>query len=80
MFVLLIGDTNGGRNNFYEYACKYGRKNVIWVNNNRCIDASYFRLAVHFGGTDDVKDIQTITWSGDHAETLQRVYKCLDLK
>jgi hypothetical protein len=79
MIVLLIGDTNGGRDHFYTFAIKNGRPHIFWLNN---IDSPTVDLVVHFGGTYRIADpnIKKITWSGDHLETLHRVYKTLGLE
>lgn len=82
MIVLLIGDTNGGRNDFYRFAWKNGRPGIFWVNKSEPVDYSIVDLVVHFGGIDTIlnHNIKTITWSGNHLETLQRVYKTLGLE
>ena len=82
MIVLLIGDTNGGRDNFYRFVNVCGRRGVFWINNVELLDYSAVNLVVHFGGTDYMGSniIKSITWSGDHIETLQRVYKTLGVE
>jgi hypothetical protein len=82
MIVLLIGDTNGGRNNFYRYAWTHGRTDIFWINNAELLDYSAVNLILHFGGRETIpnNNLKSITWSGDHNETLQRVYKTLGLE
>lgn len=76
MIVLLIGDTNGGRDNFYNFAKEKGIPGIFWINNANLNDLSGVHLVVNFGGSV-LNGKKTITWSGDHIETLQRIYKTL---
>lgn len=80
MIVLLTGDTNGGRDAFYKYAWTNGRPDIFWINNADLIDYTAINLVVFFGGTLARSNLQSITWSGNHAETLARVYKTLGLE
>lgn len=78
MIVLLLGDTNGGRDSFYQFASNKNN-HLVWVNNMKRF-VYHTDLIVNFGGLQDYeipKDVPNITWSGDHNETLQRIYKTL---
>jgi hypothetical protein len=77
MIVLLLGDTNGGRDNFYNYVCKK-TPGIIWLNNSITF-LFHNNLIVYFGGPVPYlpPNMETITWSGDHDETLERIYKKL---
>jgi len=79
MIVLLVGDTNGGRDNFYNYACRNSPE-ILWINNSRTF-LFHNNLIVYFGGHVPYlpPNMETITWSGDHDETLRRIHKHLHI-
>jgi len=81
MIVLLIGDTNGGRNDFYNFVSRYANPGIYWINNSQLIDYSGINTVLYFGGPINLpQEVKTITWSGNHVETLHRVYKTLGLE
>jgi hypothetical protein len=78
MIVLLIGDTSGGRDNFYNFAIKRAL-NIIWINNQKNF-LYHNNLIVYFGGEAYIPaEMKSITWSGDNEETLKRIYKTLGM-
>lgn len=79
MFVVLVGGYPNQRDRFYDEMDKNDPR-VIWINDRR----SFFYIAdlfVNFGEGANIPIGKTsITWSGNNAETLQRVYKTLGLE
>jgi hypothetical protein len=77
MFVVLIGGYPHQRAEFMEMAGAIDDNRIVWVDDKK----SFYYIAdlfVYFGGpiyTPSGKLM--ITWSGDHLETLHRVYKTL---
>lgn len=80
MFVILVGGTPEQRSQFVSFAEDGGQlPDVMWINDRK---AFYYiaDLFVHFGGQTAIPKSKTmITWSGDHQETLDRIYKTLGL-
>jgi hypothetical protein len=75
MFVVLVGGYPNQRSEFLALASQ--NENIMWINDQL---AFYYigHLFIHFGGPTSIpRGKLTITWSGDHQETLDRVYKTL---
>lgn len=79
MFVVLLGGYPNHRTEFMEIVEAINDERIVWVNDKK----SFYYIAnlfVYFGGPISIPPGKLmITWSGDHLETLHRVYKTLGL-
>jgi hypothetical protein len=79
MFVVLVGGYPNHRAEFMEIVEAINDERIVWVDDKK----SFYYIAnlfVHFGGPISIPPGKLmITWSGDHLETLHRVYKTLGL-
>ena len=77
MFVVLVGGYAHQRAEFMEMAGAIDDNRIVWVDDKK----SFYYIAdlfVYFGGQISLPaEKLMITWSGDHLETLHRVYKTL---
>ena len=77
MFVVLVGGYPNQRTEFMQIAEAIADERIVWVDEKK----SFYYLAhlfVYFGGPISTPPGKLmITWSGDHLETLHRVYKTL---
>jgi hypothetical protein len=79
MFVVLVGGYPNQRSEFMQMVQAIDDERIVWVDNQK----SFYYIAnlfVYFGGLAPTPSGKLIiTWSGDHLETLHRVYKTLGL-
>lgn len=79
MFVVLVGGYPNQRAEFMQMVEAIDDERIVWVDNQK----SFYYIAdlfVYFGGLAPTPAGKLIiTWSGDHLETLHRVYKTLGL-
>jgi len=79
MFVVLVGGYPNHRAEFMEIVEAINDERIVWVDDKK----SFYYIAnlfVYFGGPISIPPGKLmITWSGDHMETLHRVYKTLGL-
>ena len=79
MFVVLVGGYPNHRAEFMEIVKAINDERIVWVDDKK----SFYYIAnlfVYFGGPISIPPGKLmITWSGDHMETLHRVYKTLGL-
>lgn len=77
MFVVLVGGYPHQRGEFMKIVEAIDDDRIVWVDDKK----SFYYIAnlfVCFGGLAPTPAGKlTITWSGDHLETLHRVYKTL---
>lgn len=77
MFVVLVGGYPHQRAEFMEMTGAIDDNRIVWVDDKK----SFYYIAdlfVYFGGPFSTPSGKLmITWSGDHLETLHRVYKTL---
>lgn len=73
MIVLLLGDTNGGKSRFLSYV-KEMYPEIMWTEDRMFL--YHNALIVNFGGSVFIPpNANTLTWSGDDDETLDRIFK-----
>jgi hypothetical protein len=79
MFVVLVGGYPHQRTEFMQMVEAIYDERVVWVNDKK----SFYYIAnlfIYFGGPISTTPGKlVITWSGDHLETIHRVYKTLGL-
>jgi hypothetical protein len=79
MFVVLVGGYPNQRAEFMQMVESINDERIVWVDDKK----SFYYIAslfVHFGGPISTPSRKLmITWSGDHLETIHRVYKTLGL-
>ena len=79
MFVVLVGGYPYQRAEFMQMVEAIDDERVVWVNDKK----SFYYIAnlfIYFGGPISTPPGKlVITWSGDHLETIHRVYKTLGL-
>jgi hypothetical protein len=77
MFVVLVGGYPNQRAEFMKVVEAIDDERIVWVDDKK----SFYYIAdlfVYFGGPISTPPGKLIiTWSGDHLETLHRVYKTL---
>jgi hypothetical protein len=77
MFVVLVGGYPNQRAEFMEMVKPIDDDRIVWVDDKK----SFYYIAnlfVYFGGPISTPSGKlVITWSGDHLETIHRVYKTL---
>jgi hypothetical protein len=77
MFVILVGGCPNQRGEFMKIAEGVNDDSILWINDRKSF---YYigNLFVDFGGSTVIPHGKpSITWSGHHHETLERVYKTL---
>lgn len=79
MFVVLVGYANH-RDTFFEEVTSLNDDRIVWSNDKK----TFYYIAdlfVDFGGSPKLPErAKVLTWSGDHQETLGRIYKSLGLE
>ena len=79
MFVVLVGGYPNHRADFMKIVEAINDERIVWVDDKK----SFYYIAnlfVYFGGPISIPPGKLmITWSGDHLETIHRVYKTLGL-
>ena len=77
--MVLVGGYPNQRAEFMQMTEAIDDDRIVWVDDKKSF---YYiaRLFVYFGGSISTPPGKlVITWSGDHLETLHRVYKTLGL-
>jgi len=79
MFVVLVGGYPNHRAEFMDIVGAINDERIMWVDDKKSFHY-IANLFVYFGGPISIPPGKLmITWSGDHLETLHRVYKTLGL-
>lgn len=81
MFVILVGGYHNQREEFLKFAERADVDDkIVWINNGKSFDY-IANLFLDFGGPVHIPAGKLrITWSGDHQETFDRVFKTLNLE